>query len=514
MDQTLPRSPATPAPRTPYPGTFKARTRAASGAPLQTVLALAFAALSWGLVGDWLAPVAVLLLWAIWYLLRSEEGPPVLALALTFQWAQVTSGVFYHGVTGRNLDAILLSDYRPMVLLGMGCVASLVAGLKIALASGRDRPARHSRPQQAFGNQGLYLLYFLLLAAMGFIQTVAWQLPMLTQGILALGFLRLVALYLLLRRLSSPAIRWRPVLLLLGVEVLLGFTGFFASFREPLMMLTLVLLERFDARRLRHWLLVGSSSAAILFFALLWLSIRTTYRTSFEIEEFAESRAARLEKVATLSRGWFGSDLDQVLENMDFFIDRLWTVYYPALAVSRVPEVLPHTEGQIVWGAVRHILMPRLFFPNKPVLPSDSEMVRKYSGVWVAGVEQNTSIAFGYAVESYLDFGLPWMFAPVLVFGFIMGRLYLFFLRLIWHRELAIGLVTVIFWLALYLFERSWIKTLGFSFTLMIYMGISVYVLDRYLMSRRSRRIRLLGLDSTPAPAAHPHPEPSPALPG
>ncbi|HEX2223731.1 MAG TPA: hypothetical protein VHN15_05975 [Thermoanaerobaculia bacterium] len=471
------------------------RRRAVSRAPLHTTMAVTAALLSWALVGDWLAPVAVLLLWAIWYLLRSDEGPPVLALALTFQWTQVTSGVFYHGITGRDLDTILLSDYRPMVLIGMGCVASLTAGLAVALRWRRSRPARFALPQHAFGTQGLYSLYLVLLVSMGFVQTLAWQLPMLTQGILALGFLRLVAFYLLLRRLTAPSIRWRPVLLLLAVEVLLGFTGFFASFREPLMLLTLVFLERFNARRLRHWLLVGASSALIFFFALLWLSIRTTYRSSFQMEAFAQSRTARLEKVATLSRGWLGSDFDQMMENVDFFVDRLWTVYYPALAVSRVPEVLPHTGGEILKGAVRHILMPRLFFPNKPGVTSDSEMVRKYSGVWVAGAEQGTSIAFGYAAESYLDFGLPWMFAPVLVLGFVMGRLYLFLLWRVWHRELAVGLVTVVFWLALYLFERSWIQTLGFSFTLMIYMGVSVWALDRYLMSRRARRKRLLGLN-------------------
>jgi hypothetical protein len=497
MDPALPRSLALPT----LPAPARTRRKTASRAPLYTTLAIVAAVFSWILVGDWLAPLAMLLLWAIWYLLRSDEGPPVLALALTFQWAQVNAGVFYHGITGRPLETILLSDYRPMVLIGLGCVASLLAGLVIALRWQRHRPARFSLPQQASGTQELYLFYFLLLAGMGFVHAVAWRLPMLTQGILALGFLRLVALYLLLRRLSSPTIRWRPVLLLLGVEVVLGFTGFFASFREPLMMLTLVLLERFNPRRLRHWLLVGATAASLLFFGLLWLSIRTTYRTSFEMEAFAESRTARLEKVASLSRGWLGSDFEQVMENMDFFIDRLWTVYYPALAVSRVPEVLPHTEGEILKGAVRHILMPRLFFPNKPVLTSDSEMVRKYSGIWVAGVEQNTSIAFGYAVESYIDFGLPWMFAPILVLGFVMGRLYTFFLRLIWHRELAVGLVTVIFWLALYLFERSWIKTLGFSFTLMIYMGVSVFVVDRCLMSRRARRKRLLGLNQAELPS-------------
>jgi hypothetical protein len=466
---------------------------------LETLLVVALAALSWILVGDWLAPLASVLLWLIWRFLRGGEGPPVLALALSFQWAQVNAGVFYCGITGRPLDAIRFSDYRPMVLMGMGCVLALLAGLKLALLRGIP-PPHPQLPVKAFSTQALYLTYFGLLATVGVIHTVAWEIPVLTQGILALGFLRLVALYLLLRRLSSPRIRWRPVLILLGIEVVLGFTGFFASFREPLMMLVLVLLERFDPRRIHHWLLIGASACAIFFFGLLWLSIRTTYRSSFEIEAFAESRTARLEKVVSLSKGWFGSDFEGIVDNLDFFVDRLWTIYYPALAVSRVPDVLPHENGQILAKAVRHILMPRLFFPNKPILLSDSEMVRKYSGVWVAGTEQNTSIAFGYAAEAYIDFGLPWMFLPVLIFGFIMGRLYRFFLRLIWHRELAVGLVTVIFWLSLYLFERSWIKTLGFSFTLMIYMGLSVFVLDRVLMSRRSRRRRLLGVAGNPQP--------------
>jgi hypothetical protein len=472
-----------------------------SKGPLQTLVVIALAALSWILVGDWLAPLATVLLWAIWRFLRAREGPPVLALALSFQWAQVNAGVFYHGITGRPLEAISFSDYRPMVLIGMGCVLALLIGLRLALRRGTPPPDRQL-PGKAFSAQALYLTYFGLLATVGAIHTVAWEIPVLTQGILALSFLRLVALYLILRRLSSTRIRWRPILVLLSIEVVLGFTGFFASFREPLMMLVLVILERFEPRRIQHWLMIGASACAIFFFGLLWLSIRTTYRSSFEIEAFAESRSARLEKVVSLSKGWFGSDFQGVVENLDFFVDRLWTVYYPALAVSRVPEVLPHENGRILGKAVRHVLMPRLLFPNKPVLPSDSEMVRKYSGIWVAGAEENTSIAFGYAAESYIDFGLPWMFLPILAFGFIMGRLYRFLLRLIWHRELAVGLVTVIFWLALYLFERSWIKTLGFSFTLMIYMGISVFVLDRVLMSRRSRRRRLLGFADRPEPVA------------
>ena len=37
-----------------------------------------------------------------------------------------------------------------------------------------------------------------------------------------------------------------------------------------------------------------------------------------------------------------------------------------------------------------HILQPRMFFPNKPVV-EDSELTMKYTGEIVAGAEQGTS---------------------------------------------------------------------------------------------------------------------------
>jgi hypothetical protein len=109
-------------------------------------------------------------------------------------------------------------------------------------------------------------------------------------------------------------------------------------------------------------------------------------------------------------------------------------------------------------------------------------MVRKYSGVFVAGEEANTSIAFGYAAESYVDFGVPVMFLPVFLYGLMMGSAYQGFLRIIRHRDLAIGLVTIICWLSLYLFERSWAKTAGLAGTLIIYVGAFTFFVDRFLL--------------------------------
>ncbi len=449
------------------------------------LLGVALAVVAWITIGDPLAALAVLVLFAIWRFTPPQEGPPVLSLALTFQWIQVCVGVFYCGLTGRELETLTAPAYRLTVLLGLGCVTSLLIGLNVG---GRGQVAPRADGGRRLSLQEIGVAYAALVASMGFVQAVAWAIPALTQGILALGYLRLVCLYLLLQRLTVPRPRWNRIVPLLAFEIAVGITGFFAGFREPLILFTLVLLTRFDPKRVRHWLLGGALAGVLLGLGLLWMSIRTPYRTQFQSESFAASRSARAGSILDLSRGVLRGDSLGLLDNLDFFVDRLWVVYYPALAVARVPDAMPHEGGRLFWAAVRHIFTPRLLFPDKPNLPSESDLVRRYSGVWVAGEDEGTSIAFGYAAESYVDFGVPLMFAPMLAWGFVLGKLYRFLLRLIRDRDLATGLVTVMFWLSLYLFERSWAKTLGLTFTIAIYMGAAVYAFDRLFLTARGRR--------------------------
>jgi hypothetical protein len=215
------------------------------------------------------------------------------------------------------------------------------------------------------------------------------------------------------------------------------------------------------------------------------MGIRTDYRRDYvNLDNFEVSRSTRFRNFESLTSNWLHTDSDTIWYTADKLIDRMWTIYYPALAIARVPSHLPHTNGEILSAALVHIVTPRVFFPGKPNLQSDSEKVRKYSGVMVAGAEQNTSIAFGYAAEAYIDFGLPLMFLPVLVFGAAIGYLYALFRRLIWHRDLLVSFATVAFWLSLYLFERSWATMLGVSLGMMIYLGAPIVLLDRFLLVR------------------------------
>jgi len=71
------------------------------------------------------------------------------------------------------------------------------------------------------------------------------------------------------------------------------------------------------------------------------------------------------------------------------------------------------------------------------------------------------------------------MFLPMLIWSTFIGAVYAGILRVFRHRDIAVSVSTVIAWLSLYLFERSWAKTIGLGGTMLIYAGGLSYVLDR-----------------------------------
>jgi hypothetical protein len=437
-------------------------------------------ALGWLISGDWLIGACLLVLGLGWVILQPDEGPPVIALAFSMQWVSVCVGLFYFTLTDRPLDATIHSDYRTMVEIGLGCLLAMIAGLSVGRRLVKlSGPATGLRPASALTFKTLVTAYALGTLFVGAIQNAAWDYPGLAQAILALAYLRLGLLYLVLRRLVAKN-EWHYLAGLMAVEIVLGSTGYYAGFREPLIMAALAFLEFFDRRNVRHWITISALVTLMAVLGVAWIGVRVEYRRRFMTDErFINNRSARIDLLRASIGDWAGQSRNEMLANVDRFVDRVWTIYYPALTVSRVPSVLPQTNGKLMTETLQYVFEPRLFFPDKPDIKSDSEMVRKYSGVWVAGEDQQTDIAFGYAAESYVDFGIPMMFVPMFIWSAFIGVAIAGILRVFRHRDIAVSVSTVIAWLALYLFERSWAKTIGLSGTLLIYAGGLSFLLDR-----------------------------------
>ena len=455
--------------------------------------------------GYWIAGLSVAVLLLIWALFGGDDGPPVLALALTYQWMQVTIGIFYNALTGVELEAFYATDWQRMVLIGLGWITCLAVSMFYGIVVARRHmvPAEDA-PMRAFSNKIVYAAYGASLLLTGIVQEVAWRYPAFTQGILAITYAHLGLLFVLTRRFTRPAFQWKKLAAVMGIEVAIGFTGYFAGFREPLVMGAIAIFEVFNRRDVRHWAFAAALAALLGVSSLVWISVRGQLRQEIDQDLVSTSRVERFDRVRTLSAGLLTKNLSDYADAADVLIDRLWAIKYPAMAVERVPILLPHTDGQILRDALAHIITPRFLYPDKADLVSDSELVRTYAGVHVAGAESNTSIAFGYAAESYVDFGLPEMFVPIIVFGFLVGLTFQMWSSLIRHRDLAVALTTVVFWLTLYLFERSWAKMLGLTLTLMVYLGGLVYLVDQWLLMRRAKMMAsgLMDhvIDTTPSP--------------
>ncbi len=450
--------------------------------------ALVMFAVSW--TGYWIAGLAVAVLFLIWALLSTAEGPPVLALALTYQWMQVTIGLFYSTLTGEELEAMYQTDWQRMMLIGLGWVTCLAVAMSygIVLTRRRITPAPDA-PLRAVSAKVLYIAYGASLLLTGVVQEIAWTYPMFTQAILAITFTHLGLLFVLTRRFTRPHFEWEKLAMLMVIEIAVGFTGYFAGFREPIVMGGIAILEVFDRRDMRHWLFAGVLAVVLGLSSLVWMSVRGQLRQEIDDEVLSNSRIERFDRARTLSTGLLTQAAADYSDAATRLVDRLWAIKYPGMALDRVPSSIPHTGGELMWEALTHLVTPRFLYPDKPELISDSELVRQYAGARVAGSESNTSIAFGYSAESYVDYGLPWMFVPAIVWGFLLGVTFQVWMSIIRHRELAVAVTTVMFWLALYLFERSWAKTLGGTVTLMVYLGGLVYLIDQWLLMRRVQHL-------------------------
>src|SRR5438128_10220400 len=69
-------------------------------------------------------------LWAIWRFLRLDEGPPVLAFAMTYHWGQCVIGLYYYWLTGRRPLGMQADLYPEMVVISLVCIGLLIAGIR------------------------------------------------------------------------------------------------------------------------------------------------------------------------------------------------------------------------------------------------------------------------------------------------------------------------------------------------------------------------------------------------
>jgi hypothetical protein len=261
-----------------------------------------------------------------------------------------------------------------------------------------------------------------------------------------------------------------------GLETLIGFSGFFSDFKSIFFVLLVVLPGA--GFIFKGWRLVQFIAVAVCIFILgaIWSETKGEYRDFLNEgsgqQEVNVPMKERLEKFAELVGRL---NLQSLEDGCDKLLARISYVQYFALTIGNVPSGIPYENGALWWGSIKHVFMPRLFFPNKPAI-DDSERTAYYTGVQVGTAEQGASISIGYFGESYIDFGPVGMFAPIFLLGLFYGFIYRFFISYSPKKIIGFALAVSILVFGAYTIETSNIKILGGNVTdflaMMVFMKV------------------------------------------
>jgi hypothetical protein len=406
-------------------------------------------------------------------LLWRSDGPPALLAIACGQWLQGSMKIYDAELRGVPLRTLSLS-HSVEAASAMTILWSLAMALGMAIAVRGVKVARVDPRMGVRGALVVYLLWSALLPAASFI--LPWSAR---QILIALADLRWATVFVLYVLVLSSGRGWSILALSLAVETALGFLSFFSDFKTVLTLLLIGLLSSGRKLRLVHLLGAVVTAIAMLYLATLWTAIKREYRSSLNAGSGEQvvviDKKEQAQELSRLVGDVDRSSFDQAIDNL---VDRIAYVDYFAYTMDFVPGVRPHENGRMWEAAIRHVLLPRVFYPDKPALPDDTEIAERYTGLNLS--TPGTSITIGLPAETYVDFGFPGMLVPALILGILYG----FACRVLVTRPLqpyGYGMIVAIALKHMYL-GASAPKTLGSLLTLAI-VGLIMWfqVLPRML---------------------------------
>lgn len=433
-----------------------------------------------------LMPVALsgLVLIIIIALLWRAQEPPILLLPVLFQWSEVAAyplATIWKQIPlnsmstyGADLDTSAAYGFAGVTALALGLRLGLVRRTTVSFESRLRAEARVWRLSQVLRiGLGAIALGYLFSALTG-IAGPARELVGSASGVKYVGIFLIVYWCLINGR------NYGLVAGLTAFEIIFGMTGFFAEFKNSILTLVVASIAARPRLKATDALIMSSVAAIVLLAATFWTAIKVDYRSMVNQGTGAQVVDVPLEERLTFLANAFGNiDGSKLADGFDRLVERHGYIEFLALVMQNVPAVVPFEDGSLTWSVISHIAMPRILFPNKLPLPSDTVIMAKYTGlqfVW----NENTSISIGNLGELYVDFGLIGGLLAEVAIGLMVALIY----RLLRDNLRCPAILTAGFCVMTVLpiayFGTAYIKLIG-SFVLTSAIAV---LLQKYLAPR------------------------------
>lgn len=361
---------------------------------------------------------------------RSGE-PPVLAFALSYQWLQVSVKIFHADFSRVPVETMFPAPTGDRALwLSLSGLVALAFGMRVGMFRMQTREGAEARSEVlGLSIPRLFRAYvtFFFLGVFG--HTAALGAGGFAQVLLALLNLKWFFFFLLAYAVIARRSHASLLALAVAAEVIVGFTGFFSGFKEVFFVFLIAFFSARPRFSKASLVIAGAATGVLLVLGSAWMIVREDYRAYISGGELAQVvHVGFADRADYMWNRVAGLDREQIARGFERLSERLEYVNFFAQVMFTVPRLIPYEDGELWKQAIEHVLKPRILFPDKPVLPSDSELTMKYVVSWLASDAEGSSISMGYFAESYIDFGPVGMMLPIFGVGLAWGLIYRYLL--------------------------------------------------------------------------------------
>ena len=389
--------------------------------------------------------------------------PFIITFCLIFQWFQVFANVLfgdflqlpvnelYHTSNG---DFAVYLSLIGILVISIG-IYTIVRKIKI--------PTIQQLQEEVvkFSFRRLIIVYLIISFLYPFLVSFGYQYGGLLQAIYIFLSFKWVLFVIITYHVLLTKKNKNILFLIIAVEFILGLTGYFSSFKTPLLYLVIASLtfkkEVYAKDIIRFLILLGVAVPLIL----LWQGIKPEYRKIL-------NGGTRQQNVTIGKGDALSTVLDlatNITEEQKKFavintFERLAYTQFFSYTLDRVPKILPYENGDLWLNSLGFTFLPRILFPDKGSLDASAK-TNRYTGLNFTRAAQGTSVSLGYFVDGYIDFGYVGMFIPLLIIGLIVGFIYWYFVTMKLNLIFNYALISVILLENFMAFEIDGTKLIG-----------------------------------------------------
>lgn len=415
-------------------------------------------------------------------LLWGSKAPPILLMPPLYQWSEVSLPPISTIWLRVPLDYLSIrgADLDTAAFYGLAGVVMLSLGLRLAIDFRRPKALLGNLQFEAKSLSFRYIARaaFTLIAIGYFFELVIPFAGPAREFFNAASGLKSAGLFILAYWCLSTGRNLGVLVVVFSFEILIGMTGFFAAFKDSILVLLVAALVARPKLGARALMPAAAVSMLLIAVGIFWSAVKMDYRAYVNQGTGAQVVLVSLpDRMNFISNEFYNFGVDDAQLGFERLIARHGYIDFLAQTLEFVPYGRPHENGALTEAVALHIITPRLIFSDKPPLPSDTEVMAKYTGqamLW----NENTSISLGHLAELYIDFGYLGGLIGMMVIGLTVGGIFRILAGHNGSADMLKAGLCVMISLPLAYFGTAYVKLVGaFVFTSILALGFQFFVL-------------------------------------